>query len=169
MKTSVRAQPPSVCSMSLIQSASPVDLGKLAVTARGRDSRTGPTLVEQEHGGALLDGGVRGHRGVGGRPPSAIREAARLAFAERLHVLTDIADDEDAKAMDRIRALDLLGKYGGVDKLPVIVEQQPVAGPLTTQKIEEMWVRLNRIRTVEELEKMLVATAEEQAAAKGVE
>ncbi|MEQ1823540.1 MAG: hypothetical protein ABL949_13600 [Fimbriimonadaceae bacterium] len=32
-------------------------------------------LVKQPHGGALLTGGVSGHRGAGGRPPNRIRMA----------------------------------------------------------------------------------------------
>lgn len=41
-------------------------------------------------------------------PPSKIREAARLAFAERLVVLTDIADSADARPADRIAAMKVL-------------------------------------------------------------
>ena len=120
---------------------------------------SGPRLVEQEHGGALLPGGVNGHKGAGGRPPSAIREAARLAFSERLEVLTDIADDTEAKTIDRIRAIDLLGKYGGVDKLALTEAEQPVAGELTPERIADWWEQVERIKTVKGFEKMLTDAA----------
>ena len=71
-----------------------------------------PDLVRQPHGGALLSGGVPGHRGGAGRPPSVIRERCRGSFAERLTVLEEIADDSEVPIRDRLKAIDLLGKYG---------------------------------------------------------
>ena len=127
----------------------------------------GPQLVEQEHGGALKTGGTPGHKGGTGRPPSAIRELCRGSFAERLEVLTDIADDTEAKTIDRIRAIDLLGKYGGVDKLALTEEEQPVAGAMTPERIAEWWEQIERIKTVKGFEKMLTDAAKEQSAAKG--
>lgn len=50
------------------------------------------TLIPQPHGGALLNGGVPGHPGGGGRPPSVVRSIAREAWAERTPILTAIAD-----------------------------------------------------------------------------
>ena len=47
-----------------------------------------------------------------GRPPSAVREAMRLAAAQRVPVLEAIADDPKAAAGDRIRAVDTLAKHG---------------------------------------------------------
>ena len=127
----------------------------------------GPRLVEQEHGGALKAGGTPGHKGGTGRPPSKIREAARLAFSERIEVLTAIADDEEARAADRIRAIEGLAKAGGVDKLALIEEEQPVAGAMTPERIAEWWARIERIKTVRGFEKMLTDAAKEQAAANG--
>ena len=76
---------------------------------KNNDENNDLRLVVPEHGrGALRTGGTPGNRGGSGRPPSAIREAARLAFSERLHVLTDIADDDETRPIDRIRAIDLL-------------------------------------------------------------
>ena len=69
-------------------------------------------LIPQKHGGALLSRGIPGNRG--GRPTSAVRAAAALAFDERIPVLEAIADNTDARDADRIRAIDLLGKLGGV-------------------------------------------------------
>jgi len=71
-----------------------------------------PALVPQPHGGALLGGGLPGHAGGGGRPPSVLRERLRGSFQERVKVLEEIADDPKANAQDRIRAIDVLAKYG---------------------------------------------------------
>ncbi len=71
-----------------------------------------PVLQPQAHGGALYRGGVPGHRGGSGRPPSAIRERCRGGFDRRIKVLEEIADDPTIPTRDRIRAIDLLGKYG---------------------------------------------------------
>lgn len=47
-----------------------------------------------------------------GRPPEKIREACRLAFDERIKVLTEIADAEHEPAQVRIKAIEALAKYG---------------------------------------------------------
>jgi hypothetical protein len=41
-------------------------------------------LVPQPHGGALLRGGLPGHRGAGGRPKEVLREQMRTMLAETL-------------------------------------------------------------------------------------
>jgi hypothetical protein len=66
----------------------------------------------QPHGGALNSGGTPGNRGSTGRPPSAIRAAARAGFDAMLPTLTKIARATKSKDADRIRAIDVLGKYG---------------------------------------------------------
>lgn len=72
-------------------------------------------------------------RGVPGAPPSAVRAAARLAFADRIKVLCEIADgtltsrtqlvtktgqvvtlEHEPTLDERIKAIDKLGKYGGL-------------------------------------------------------
>jgi hypothetical protein len=63
------------------------------------------------HGGGLLrQGGT--NRGGPGRPPSAVKAAMREAIDERLHILEAIADDPRTPPRDRIRALELLARYG---------------------------------------------------------
>ena len=126
----------------------------------------GPRLLEQEHGGALKAGGTPGHRGGTGRPPSKIREAARLAFSERIEVLTAIADDEEARASDRIRAIEVLAKAGGVDKLALTEEEQPAAGELTSEHVADLWEKMERIKSIKEFEKMLVGAAKKQSASR---
>ncbi len=71
-----------------------------------------PALVPQIHGGALYAAGVPGHVGGTGRPPSALRERLRGSFEERVRVLEEIADDVSADPQDRVRALDMMAKYG---------------------------------------------------------
>lgn len=82
-------------------------------------------LETPRHGGGKLKrGGTIGP----GRPPSAIRAALRLAFDERITVLSAIADGQpvvkvklgddtteswvSATPADRLKALDLMAKYG---------------------------------------------------------
>ena len=126
----------------------------------------GPRLVEQKHGGALKTGGTPGHKCAGGRPPSAVREAARLAFSERLEVLTAIADDEEERASDRLKAIDMLGKYGGVDSIALTTDEQPEQ-TVTPERIAEWWEQIERIKTVKGFEKMLTDVAQDQAANRG--
>ncbi len=75
---------------------------------RSRPSpRSGQTLPLGNH-----PGNTGGKRGRSGRPPSPIRIRCQGSFAERVPVLEEIIDDPKSRAADRIRAMDLLGKYG---------------------------------------------------------
>jgi hypothetical protein len=112
-------------------------------------------LVPQEHGGALKKGSGPGGLPGAGRPPSAIRERCRGAFAERIPILEEIASDEDLKPSDRVKAMDVLAKYGGVDKLALTADEQPEQA-MTPERVADMWLRLQQIRTVRQLEKLLV-------------
>lgn len=71
-----------------------------------------PEKVPQLHGGALYSGGVRGHRGGSGRPTNALRAAMRESLASRLSIAERIADDEKSTNSDRLRAIDLMCRYG---------------------------------------------------------
>lgn len=93
-----------------------------------------PAKIRQAHGGALFTGGNPGNKGGTGRPPSAIREQLRGSFAERIAVLERFADGAmpltgkcakcgheelatianvlPVEASDRLRAIDMLAKYG---------------------------------------------------------
>ncbi len=133
---------------------------------RNSDRKSDLKLVTPDHGrGALLTGGKPGNKG-GGRIPSAIRELCRGSFAERLEVLTDIADDTEAKTIDRIRAIDLLGKYGGVDKLALTADELPEEAD-TPERTARLWAQLQRIKNVDELEKLMVDHAKKQSAVNG--
>lgn len=75
------------------------------------DENSGPELIPQPHGGAILSGGWPGNAG-GGRPPSVVRAAMREALAERVRLLAEIADDHDVRPSDRIKAIEALARYG---------------------------------------------------------
>lgn len=47
-----------------------------------------------------------------GRYPDEIRAACRLAFDERVPLLASFADDSAAEPMVRMKALEMLAKYG---------------------------------------------------------
>jgi len=69
-------------------------------------------LVPQPNGGALLAGGVPGHRGGSGRPPDAFKALCRdLASGERtITEVQAILDDHDHPHF--IAALKLVSEYG---------------------------------------------------------
>ena len=60
----------------------------------------------------MVPDAVGGPQPGSGRPPSAIRKAFRKGFDETISVLAEIAKDEGARDSDRIRAIDLMDRYG---------------------------------------------------------
>jgi hypothetical protein len=87
----------------------------------GQDKTAAKTATSPISGGVIPlgahPGNTGGKKGRSGRLPSKVREACRLAFHQRLKVLKQIADNEHEDAADRIRAVDTLGKYGGIQKI----------------------------------------------------
>ena len=57
------------------------------------------------------------NKGGTGRPTSEIRERCRGSFNERIPILEEIADSKESNANDRIKAIDTLAKYGGVQQI----------------------------------------------------
>lgn len=108
-------------------------------------------LVPQEHGGALRNGSETPGPG---RPPSEIRKAARLAFAKRLPVLEEIADNAKRDA-DRIAAMKLLADTGGVDKIALTLDEQPER-VMTPELRREWWEKLKRVKSFPEFERVLL-------------
>ncbi len=90
-------------------------------TAKTTERKVGE-LIPQPHGGALRNGGP--NRGGPGRAPSEIRKQLRGDFRERIQILNRIADDEEMRAGDRIRAVELMARYG--------------LGTLTEMSVEEV-------------------------------
>ena len=112
-------------------------------------------LIPQPKGGALLAGGVPGNVGGTGRPPSEIRKRLRGDFDRRRKILREIADDGKLSPADRLKAIDLMAKYGLgairelttehvrerlVKQIAIIRQELPpeVAEPLLT-RLGEVW------------------------------
>ncbi len=161
MTTRVRAKAKKKKPAARKKKKSPVKRKKKLSTGKKKSSVKSSALVPQKHGGALLPGAGGGPQPGAGRPPSKIREAARLAFAERLVVLTDIADGKEARDADRIAAMKVLADTGGVDKIALTVEEQPET-EWTPERTAEMWERIQRIKTITQLERLLVAASKKQ-------
>lgn len=110
---------------------SPARSAKSPAKSPGRDACGTGALVPQAHGGAIRDGSLPGtHAGGAGRPASALRSRLRGSMADRIAIVEAIADDPSAAARDRLRAVDLLAKYGlgealGVD--PELVRERLTA------------------------------------------
>ena len=66
------------------------------------------TMRKQPKGGTLQTGNPKSR----GAMRLAVRELCREAFAGRVHVLRKIADDESLPPRDRLRAIDVMAKYG---------------------------------------------------------
>jgi hypothetical protein len=79
-------------------------------------------------------GNSGGKKGRSGRPPGKIREACARAFSARVKILAQMASGaiihlqklpngetvefkEKVEISDRLKAMDLLGKYGGLQKI----------------------------------------------------
>ena len=74
------------------------------------DNHVGELSIPGRNGGRLRNGGT--NKGGPGRPPSEIRSKLRGSFADRIKVAEQIADNPKSSPADRLRALDLLAKYG---------------------------------------------------------
>lgn len=74
-----------------------------------------PDFVPGRNGGRLRRGnpGNKGGRGM----PSKVREACLRSFAARVKILRKIADDTESSQRDRLAAMELLGKYAGLQKI----------------------------------------------------
>ena len=96
----------------------------------GNADTTGVTLVPQIHGGALNSGGTPGNEGGTAPTPQALRALMRHPLTKLLPVVTAIAEAQEVeevtcphceekhdvptyrKAGDRLKAVDLLARYG---------------------------------------------------------
>lgn len=111
-----------------------------------------PLMVVPSHGKGLIRvGSLPGNTPGTGRPPSAIREQLRGSFSDRIAVLEGIADKEDSSASDRIRAVDVLAKYGLGEKTeltmvsPDVTARLQATVTLVSQKAPELLEELERI------------------------
>lgn len=70
-------------------------------------------LVTQPKGGAIWQGAPANPVAGTGRPPDAIRARLRGSFEDRIALLEQFADGlMEAPHADRLRAIDMLAKYG---------------------------------------------------------
>ena len=83
-------------------------------------------LNKQDHGGALLSGGVPGNRGGTGRPKSEVRLRCRGSFDQRIPIIEAIIDSGESSSADKLRAMDLLGKYGGLHQIDATSGVKPL-------------------------------------------
>lgn len=82
-------------------------------TASSEPKTAAVAKVPQPHGGALNRGGTPGNRGGPGRPPAKLRAQLRRIAATRIPVLASISHRRStAKDADKIRAIDVILKYG---------------------------------------------------------
>ncbi len=153
----------------------------------------GVSLVAQEHGGALNSGGTPGHKGAGGRPPNELRGTLRDMLERGLPALegyiegrvpvkmvgkcekcghehedrkftpTDALLLQTVKATDRLKAIELAARYGGVDKLALTVEELPEQ-EMTPERVAGLFEQIQRIKTVAQLEKLLTGAVKKQVA-----
>ena len=65
----------------------------------------------------MLAGGKKGHKGGTGRPPAAIRQRCADTFDQFLVKAVAILTSKKSSDGDKLKALDLLGKYGGLQKI----------------------------------------------------
>jgi hypothetical protein len=81
-------------------------------------------LVVPTHGnGRLRHGSQPGtNRGGTGAPPSELRKRLRGSLEERIQVAEEIADGAQFSAADRLRALDLMARYGLGTQKEITVE-----------------------------------------------
>ena len=99
------------------------------------------------NGGRLRNGSRPGNKGGTGRPPSEIRKKLRGSFEERIKVIEAIADDAKASTAERLKALDLMAKYGlGTTSTSTDTEGNDVPRPgrLTDEEVEAELKRLAR-------------------------
>jgi hypothetical protein len=97
-------------------------------------------LVRPQHGRGRIRYGSRPgtHGGGTGRPTSELRQRCRGSFGDRIRIAEQIADGPRFRPADRLRAIDLLGRYG--------------LGPTTEVSVDEVRDRLRlTIAAVREL------------------
>lgn len=70
-----------------------------------------------------------------GRPASEVVAACREAFARRIPLLEQFAADENLSSSERMKAIELLGKYGGLARVELTGGEE--ASPLTVRIVHE--------------------------------
>ena len=92
-----------------------------------------------------MKGGVVGNRGGTGRPKSEIRRACAEAFDSRIPRLLEIMD-EASTPQEYMKALDLLGKYGGLQQIDATSGDNPLQGLTESERVERIATLVNLAR-----------------------
>lgn len=71
---------------------------------------------EVRNGGSFITGNP-GNKGGTGRPKSEVRAALAQAFDKRIPLLESIADNESLPESERMKAMEMMGKYGGLQQV----------------------------------------------------
>lgn len=106
-------------------------------------------LVPQAHGGALR----RGNPGNKGRPsasPADLRAAMRGSLRDRLHLLNKFADDEDLPVDTRMKAMDLMFKFG-LGKHDEVTNKHENA-PLVIRQVDKIEINVQREQNEQRVE-----------------
>ena len=74
----------------------------------------------------VLNVGNPGNKGGPGRPKSEIRARCAAAFDARIPILEKIADNDEHH--EQSKAIDMLGKYGGLAQTDITSGDQPLNG-----------------------------------------
>ena len=81
------------------------------------------------NGGHFITGNP-GNKGGTGRPKNEIREACAESFDQAKQVALDIIAKGTATDADKLRALDILGKYGGLQQVDQTSGDKPLPTPV---------------------------------------
>jgi hypothetical protein len=81
------------------------------------DNTVDNTVTRPGANGGRLKTGNLGNRGGPGRPPSEIRQLCAEKFYKHVPKAEAILRSKQSSDADKLRALDLLGKYGGLQKI----------------------------------------------------
>ena len=82
------------------------------------------SVMPGRNGGTLRRGG--NNTPGTGRPKSEVRAACAKGFDERISLLQGFADDPNLSPAERLKALDLLGKYGGLQQVDQTSDDKPM-------------------------------------------
>lgn len=86
-------------------------------------------------GKGLKPGAGGGPQPNSGRPSSEVRDRCKGSFWERIKVAEEIIDNPESMPSDRLRGLDLLGKYGGLTQVDVTSGDQPLTRDEATARL----------------------------------
>lgn len=129
-----------------------------AATRRKADAIAATAQTQEGKNGGTLLVGNPGNAGGLGSTPSAIRLLCRKSFAERVPLLEQIADGLLTQEVatkegpvtvgpslrDRVQAIGMLGKYGGIEKVTVEAAptQQVESGEAAFARVVELMPRV---------------------------